>query len=167
MEEKMVLFNKPRIVSVSRRTDIPAFYGEWFMQRVRQGWAVSCNPFSRRAVRVSLRPENVGAFVFWSKNFGPLLPYLAELKTLGCQMTFLYTITGLHWEQQSTGSGAMCVPKCPKFFQKGKVFRWLITLKNFIIFSHSFYAPFRPCHGRCTMISSTRSSSISSGKGSR
>ncbi|WP_353928841.1 hypothetical protein [Desulfofundulus kuznetsovii] len=28
------------------------------MQRVRQGWAVSCNPFSRRAVWVSLRPED-------------------------------------------------------------------------------------------------------------
>jgi hypothetical protein len=48
MEEKMVLFKIPRIVSVSRRTDIPAFYGEWFKQRVRQGWAVSCNPFSCR-----------------------------------------------------------------------------------------------------------------------
>ncbi|WP_407650103.1 DUF1848 family protein [Desulfofundulus luciae] len=53
-----MLFNKPRIVSVSRRTDIPAFYGEWFMQRVRQRWAVSCNPFSRRAVRASLRSGN-------------------------------------------------------------------------------------------------------------
>ncbi|MEW6276463.1 MAG: DUF1848 family protein [Bacillota bacterium] len=72
MKEKMALFNPPRIVSVSRRTDIPAFYGEWFRRRVRQGWAVSRNPFSRRAVRVSLRPEDVGAFVFWSKNFAPL-----------------------------------------------------------------------------------------------
>ncbi len=95
MEETMTLFNEPRIVSVSRRTDIPAFYGEWFRQLVRQGWAVSYNPFSRRAVRVSLRPENVGAFVFWSKNFGPFLPYLAELKTQGYKMTFLYTVTGL------------------------------------------------------------------------
>jgi hypothetical protein len=77
IEEKMVLFNKPRIVSVSSRTGIPAFYGEWFRQRVRQGWAVSRNPFSRRAVRVSLRPEDVGAFVFWSKNCAPFLPYLA------------------------------------------------------------------------------------------
>ncbi|RKO68139.1 DUF1848 family protein [Desulfofundulus salinus] len=54
----MTLFNIPQIVSVSRRTDIPAFYDEWFRQLVRQGWAVSCNPFSRRVVRVSLRPEN-------------------------------------------------------------------------------------------------------------
>ncbi|MEW6273931.1 MAG: DUF1848 family protein [Bacillota bacterium] len=95
MEEKMALFNQPRIVSVSRRTDIPAFYGEWFRQRVRQGWAVSHNPFSRRAVRVSLRPEDVSAFVFWSKNLAPFLPYLAELKTLGYKMTFLHTVTGL------------------------------------------------------------------------
>ncbi len=91
----MALFNIPRIVSVSRRTDIPAFYGEWFRQRVRQGWAVSQNPFSRQAIRVSLRPEDVGALVFWSKNFAPFLPYLAELKTLGYRMVFLFTITGL------------------------------------------------------------------------
>jgi len=95
LEGKTVLCNKPQIISVSRRTDIPAFYGEWFMQRVRQGWALTCNPFSQRAFRVSLRPEDVGAFVFWSKNFAPFLPYLAELKTLGYKMTFLYTITGL------------------------------------------------------------------------
>jgi hypothetical protein len=95
MEEKMVPFHKPRIVSVSRRTDIPAFYGEWFMNRVRAGWAVSCNPFNRRAMRVSLRPEEVGALVFWSKNFAPFLPYLAELKALGYRMVFLFTITGL------------------------------------------------------------------------
>lgn len=91
----MTLFNIPRIVSVSRRTDIPAFYGEWFRERVRQGWALSQNPFSRRAVLVSLRPEDVGALVFWSKNFAPFLPYLAELKTLGYRMVFLFTITGL------------------------------------------------------------------------
>ncbi|MDK2887517.1 MAG: hypothetical protein PWP72_395 [Thermoanaerobacter sp.] len=91
----MVPFHKPRIVSVSRRTDIPAFYGEWFMNRVRAGWAVSCNPFNRRAMRVSLRPEDVGALVFWSKNFAPFLPYLAELKALGYRMVFLFTITGL------------------------------------------------------------------------
>ena len=28
-----------RIISVSRRTDIPAFYGDWFMRRLREGFA--------------------------------------------------------------------------------------------------------------------------------
>lgn len=71
------------IISVSRRTDIPAFYGEWFINRVRAGWAVSCNPFNRRARRVSLLASAVAGFVFWSKNFRPFLRYLDELDAGG------------------------------------------------------------------------------------
>lgn len=91
----MALFNKPQIISVSRRTDIPAFYGEWFMNRVRAGWAVSCNPFNRRAMRVSLLPSAVAGFVFWSKDFHPFLRYLDELDARSYQAVFLFTITGL------------------------------------------------------------------------
>jgi len=91
----MILSNIPRIISTSRRTDIPALYGKWFTRRVREGWAASYNPFSRRAVRVSLLPSDVAAIVFWSKNFGPFLPHLAELVALSYKLVFHYTITGL------------------------------------------------------------------------
>ena len=91
----MTLSDKPRIISASRRTDIPAFYGKWFMRRIREGWAATYNPFSRRIIRVSLLPSDVAAVVFWSKNFGPFLPHLAELANLGYKLVFLYTVTGL------------------------------------------------------------------------
>jgi hypothetical protein len=35
-----------RIISVSRRTDIPAFYAPWFLNRLREGFAGYVNPFA-------------------------------------------------------------------------------------------------------------------------
>ncbi|MEE9199952.1 MAG: DUF1848 domain-containing protein [Candidatus Brocadiales bacterium] len=83
------------IVSVSRRTDIPAFYGEWFMGRVRDGYVRYLNPFGGQEHEVSLLPEDVHAFVFWSKNFGPFTKHLSELDEKGYDFYFHFTITGL------------------------------------------------------------------------
>lgn len=44
------------IISASRRTDIPALYGDWFINRVRAGFAVVRNPADGRPVRVPLTP---------------------------------------------------------------------------------------------------------------
>ena len=67
------------VISGSRRTDIPAFYSAWFMNRIRDGYVRWGNPFSRLVHSISLRPEDVIAFVLWSKNYVPLLPHLDEL----------------------------------------------------------------------------------------
>ncbi len=83
------------IVSVSRRTDIPAFYPGWFMRRVMEGHVRYVNPFGGQEHEVSLRPEDVHAFVFWSKNYGPLMRYLPELEGRGYDFYFHFTITGL------------------------------------------------------------------------
>ena len=83
------------VISASRRTDIPAFYPEWFMNRIRDGYVRWMNPFSRAIYQVSLRSEDVSAIVFWSKNYTPLLPYLDELDVGGYRMLFHFTITGL------------------------------------------------------------------------
>lgn len=57
------------IVSVSRRTDIPAFYSEWFYNRIIDGEVLIRNPFNRNQVsRVILDKEIVDCFVFWTKN---------------------------------------------------------------------------------------------------
>lgn len=84
-----------RVVSVSRRTDVPAFYGEWFMRRLEEGFALWENPFGRQLHRVSLKREHVRAFAFWSKNFRPFLPNLRDIKAAGFPCFFNYTITGL------------------------------------------------------------------------
>lgn len=65
------------------------------MNRIRDGYVRWVNPFSNLIHRISLRPENVMAFVFWSKDYTPLLPYLDELDAGGYRMLFHFTINGL------------------------------------------------------------------------
>ncbi|MHC4483037.1 MAG: DUF1848 domain-containing protein [Planctomycetota bacterium] len=84
-----------KIISVSRRTDIPACYGDWFMGRLKDGFAGVVNPFGGRTYVVSLRPEDVVCFVFWSKNFNPFLENLKIIDDLGYKSYFNYTVTGL------------------------------------------------------------------------
>src|SRR5512136_284208 len=84
----------PQVISVSRRTDIPAFYTEWFLHRIRAGYARYRNPFGGQNYEVSLKPDDVMAFVFWSRNYGPLLPYLTDLAQLGYRGYFHFTLTG-------------------------------------------------------------------------
>ena len=68
------------IVSASRRTDIPAFYFDWFCERLREGYVDVVNPFHRRQVsRISLKPETVDCIVFWTKDPAPMLKRLDEL----------------------------------------------------------------------------------------
>ena len=81
------------IISVSRRTDIPAFYAEWFHNRISAGYCTVPNPFNPRQVsRVSLRPEDVDVLVFWTRNPKPLFPYLDELDRRGHLYYFQYTV---------------------------------------------------------------------------
>lgn len=83
------------IISASRRTDIPAFHASWFMERIRSGKVEVKNPFNpSRTKTVSLRPEDVDAVVFWTRNAEPLLNHLQELDDRGFNYIFLYTITG-------------------------------------------------------------------------
>nr|VVV03975.1 hypothetical protein AW0309160_01358 [Aliivibrio wodanis] len=82
------------IISVSRRTDIPAFYTPWFMNRIREGFLLTRNPFNSNQVRrVSLLPEDVSLFVFWTRNPSMLIKHLDELDSLGYKYYFQYTIT--------------------------------------------------------------------------
>lgn len=84
-----------QIISVSRRTDIPAYYSEWFIKRVRAGFCFVPNPYNPKQVtRVSLRAKDVKCFVFWTRNPRPLIPHLDELDRNGYKYYFLYTING-------------------------------------------------------------------------
>lgn len=87
--------SKPRIISASRRTDIPAFYAEWFMNRVRAGYCVYPNPlYPTKSYRVSLLPNDVLGIVFWTRHPAPLIPSLDSLNKAGFTYYFQYTITG-------------------------------------------------------------------------
>lgn len=81
------------IVSASRRTDIPACYPEWFMNRIRDGYFYTVNPFNPKHVSThSIRPEDVEMIVFWTKNPLPLLGHLRELDDLGYCYYFQFTL---------------------------------------------------------------------------
>ncbi len=82
------------IISISRRTDIPAFYSDWLMHRLRRGRAGYLNPFGGKKCAVSLLPEDVLFIVFWSKNYQPLLQHLDELDRMGYKFYFHFSITG-------------------------------------------------------------------------
>lgn len=81
------------IVSASYRTDIPAFYAEWFVRRLDEGFALVRNPYSAQMYRVDLRPQRVTGFVFWTRNFGPLLERLDRLRAFGRPFVVQFTIT--------------------------------------------------------------------------
>jgi hypothetical protein len=83
------------IISASRRTDIPAFYSNWFMNRIRAGFVLVRNPFNALQLRhVSLAVADVDAIVFWTRNARKLIPHLPELDRRGYRYYFQYTITG-------------------------------------------------------------------------
>jgi hypothetical protein len=84
-----------KIISCSRRTDIPAFYSKWLINRVRAGYCTVVNPFNANQVsHVSLAPEDVEVFVFWTRNAAPLLDHLAEMDNRGYKYYFQYTVLG-------------------------------------------------------------------------
>jgi hypothetical protein len=81
------------IVSASYRTDIPAFYADWFVARLRAGFCTVANPYGGGAHRVSLAPGEVDGFVFWTRNLRPLLPHLDEIRRVA-PFTVQFTLTG-------------------------------------------------------------------------
>ena len=84
----------PRVISASRRSDIPAFFPDWFAGCLSRGAAVYRNPYSGREASVSLAPDDVAAFVFWTRNPQPFLPVLARLERARYRSIFHVTMTG-------------------------------------------------------------------------
>jgi hypothetical protein len=90
------------IISASRRTDIPAFYAKWFINRIREGYVLNRNPFNANQIkRITLTPYQVEAIIFWTRNPKPLMQYLDELDEKGFNYYFQYTITGYPRELES------------------------------------------------------------------
>ena len=81
------------IISASRRTDIPGLYSEWLMNRIRHGWCQVPNPMNYNQLSyVSLKPDDVDAIIFWSKNPAPMISYLSELDRRGFRYYFQFGI---------------------------------------------------------------------------
>lgn len=81
------------IISASRRTDIPAYYSEWFINRIKEGYCTVPNPFDANQISlVDLRPQTVTAIVFWTRNAFPLIKNIQRLDEKGYKYYFQFTI---------------------------------------------------------------------------
>lgn len=81
------------ILSVSRRTDIPNYYSEWFFNRIKEGFVYVRNPMNAHQVsKIDITPEVVDCIVFWTKNPEPMLSRLDEI--VSYDYYFQFTLTG-------------------------------------------------------------------------
>ncbi len=105
------------IINTGMRTDIPAFYSEWFINRMRAGFVLVRNPYrSELITRYELNPELVDCIAFCTKNPAPMLKYLEELKAYH-----------QYWFVTITPYGKEIEPNVPP---KDKVMRDLIALSK-------------------------------------
>lgn len=89
------------IISASRRTDIPSYYGKWLVNRLLDGYVLIQNPYNAfRLSRLPLSPDTTDCIVFWTKNPAPMMEELKTVSQLGYNYYFQYTITpyGEAWE---------------------------------------------------------------------
>lgn len=99
------------IISASRRTDIPAFYSDWFYRRWREGFVYIRNPMNPQQIsKVSLLPDVVDGIVFWTKNPEPMLNRLDELGEVPYYFQFTLNAYGTDVEPGVPPKGTVLVP---------------------------------------------------------
>lgn len=105
------------IINTGQRTDIPAFYSKWFMNRIREGFVLVRNPYYPKLVtKFKLNPEVVDVIGFCTKNPRPMLPYLDELKDYG-----------MFWYVSITAFDKDLEPNVPPIDEVIKDFQYLST----------------------------------------
>ena len=81
------------ILSVSRRTDIPNYYSDWFFNRIKDGFVYVRNPMNAHQIsKIDIRPDVVDCIVFWTKNPKPMISRLDELAEYNYY--FQFTLNG-------------------------------------------------------------------------
>ena len=99
------------IISASRRTDIPAFYAEWFFNRIKEGYVLVRNPMNYHQVsKISLSPAVVDGIVFWTKNPLPMMTRLDELREYPYYFQFTLTPYGKEMEPGLPSKKAVLIP---------------------------------------------------------
>lgn len=82
------------ILSASRRTDIPALYSNWFMERIKAGYVMTRNPMNKSQVqRIPLSPDTIDCIVFWTKDPFNMLDKLSLLDEMGYRYYFQFMLT--------------------------------------------------------------------------
>ena len=106
------------IINTGQRTDIPAFYAEWFANRLREGYVCVRNPYNPKQVsKYQLNSEVVDVIGFCTKNPAPMFPYMDLLKEYG-----------QYWFVTITPYGKDIEPNVPDKHQLLRAFRQLSEL---------------------------------------
>jgi hypothetical protein len=92
----------PVVLSASRATDVPAFYAEWFMRRLRAGFFRWANPFNAAQVQ-TVSVAKTRAIVFWTKDPAGIWKHLDELDRTGIHYYFQYTLNDYEAEGLEPG----------------------------------------------------------------
>lgn len=99
------------ILSVSRRTDVPAHYSDWFFRRLEEGYVWTRNPVNPKQVsRIELSPDAVDGIVFWTKNPSPMLERLSELGGYPYYFQITMTSYGADLEPGVPGKNDVVIP---------------------------------------------------------
>lgn len=93
----LVKAQAPTIISASRSTDIPAFYADWFFDRLNKGYSAWTNPFN--GVKSYVSYDKTRFIVFWSKNPRPLLDYIHILEERNIKCYIQYTLNDYEKEK--------------------------------------------------------------------
>lgn len=81
------------ILSVSRRTDIPNYYSDWFITRIKEGFLYVRNPMNAHQIsKIDLSPEVIDCIAFWTKNPANMIEKLEDLQKY--MYYFQFTLTG-------------------------------------------------------------------------
>lgn len=115
IDGKLVKAQAPIIVSASRSTDIPAFYADWFFDRLQKGYSAWINPFN--GVKSYISYDKVRFIVFWSKNPRPLLDYLHMLEEKNIKCYIQYTLNDYEKEK---------LEKVPSLEERIETFKLLV-----------------------------------------
>lgn len=82
------------ILSASRRTDIPCYYNEWFINRLKAGYALTRNPMNHAQLsKILLSPDLVDCIVLWTKDAQNIMPHLKTIDDMGYKYYFQFTLT--------------------------------------------------------------------------
>ena len=99
------------IVSASRRTDIPNYYSEWFLNRIREEYVYVRNPMNmHRISKINLSPTVVDGMVIWTKNPIPLMDDLREFEKYHYYFQFTLTSYGKDIEANLPSKNLELIP---------------------------------------------------------
>ena len=99
------------IISASRRCDIPSFYSDWLINRIREGFVYVRNPMNYHQVsKISLSPDVIDGIVFWTKNPAPMIEKLDLIKDYMFYFQFTVTAYGKDIESNVPSKNDVIVP---------------------------------------------------------